>query len=248
MTRARDVANLIGSGNYSSTTFTATAGQTAFTIAHTQGFIQVFMNGLLLDETVDWTSDGSAVTLTSGAAAGDEIEVVAYNTFSVGDALNQAAADARYQNISTNVVASAGFGYVNHNSNNTFVNLGGITLPSSGIWVVSYQSRFGFSNHAAYHKVALSTSTTSGGVFSTYRMVAERISQSSANANMPGNHMWYIDVANGNSSKSVYVISYQSGTSNTAFYQDDGNGETGIIAWKLRESTTSGTGVSNVGL
>ena len=33
MTRARDVANLIGSGNYSSTTFTATAGQTAFTIS-----------------------------------------------------------------------------------------------------------------------------------------------------------------------------------------------------------------------
>lgn len=98
MTRARDVANLIGSGNYSSTTFTATAGQTAFTIAHTQGFIQVFMNGLLLDETVDWTSNGSAVTLTSGAAAGDEIEVVAYNTFSVGDALNQAAADTRYVN------------------------------------------------------------------------------------------------------------------------------------------------------
>ena len=87
MTRARDVANLIGSGNYSSTTFTATAGQTAFTISHTQGFVQVFMNGLLLDETVDYTSNGSAVTLTSGAAAGDEIEVVKYNTFSVGDAI-----------------------------------------------------------------------------------------------------------------------------------------------------------------
>ena len=96
MTRARDVANLIGSGNYSSTTFTATAGQTVFSIAHTQNFVQVFMNGLLLDLTVDYTSNGSAVTLTSGAAAGDEIEVVAYNTFSVGDALNQAAADARY--------------------------------------------------------------------------------------------------------------------------------------------------------
>ena len=87
MTRARDVANLIGSGNYSSTTFTATAGQTAFTISHTLGFVQVFMNGLLLDETADYTSNGSAVTLTSGAAAGDEIEVVKYNTFSVGDAI-----------------------------------------------------------------------------------------------------------------------------------------------------------------
>lgn len=115
MTRARDVANLIGSGNYSSTTFTATAGQTAFTISHTQGFIQVFMNGLLLDETVDYTSNGSAVTLTSGAAAGDEIEVVAYNTFSVGDALNQAAADTRYVNTSGDTmtgdltVGSSGF-------------------------------------------------------------------------------------------------------------------------------------------
>ena len=87
MTRARDVANLIGSGNFSSTTFTATAGQTAFTISHTQGFVQVFMNGLLLDETADYTSNGSAITLTSGAAAGDEIEVVKYNTFSVGDAI-----------------------------------------------------------------------------------------------------------------------------------------------------------------
>ena len=87
MTRARDLANLVGSGNYSSTTFTATAGQTAFTISHTQGFVQVFMNGLLLDETVDYTSNGTAITLTSGASVGDEIEVVAYNTFSVGDGI-----------------------------------------------------------------------------------------------------------------------------------------------------------------
>ena len=107
MTRARDVANLIGSGNYSSTTFTATAGQTVFSIAHTQNFVQVFMNGLLLDLTVDYTSNGSAVTLTSGAAAGDEIEVVAYNTFSVGDALNQAAADTRYVNATGDTMSGA---------------------------------------------------------------------------------------------------------------------------------------------
>ena len=96
MTRARDLSNLIGSGNYTSTTFTATAGQTVFTIAHTQGFIQVFMNGLLLDETTDYTSNGTAVTLTQAATAGDELEVVKYNTFSVGDAITQTDADTRY--------------------------------------------------------------------------------------------------------------------------------------------------------
>ena len=118
MTRARDVANLIGSGNYSSTTFTATAGQTAFTISHTQGFVQVFMNGLLLDETVDYTSNGTAITLTSGAAAGDEIEVVAYNTFSVGDALPKSGGTFT--------------GAVTHNStvthNNTVTHSGDVTI------------------------------------------------------------------------------------------------------------------------
>ena len=87
MTRARDLSNLMGSGNFSSTTFTATAGQTVFTIAHTPGFVQVFMNGLLLDLTTDYTSNGSAITLTTAAAVGDEIEVVKYNTFSVADAM-----------------------------------------------------------------------------------------------------------------------------------------------------------------
>ena len=87
MTRARDLSNLMGSGNFSSTTFTATAGQTVFTIAHTAGFVQVFMNGLLLDLTTDYTSNGSAITLTTAAAVGDEIEVVKYNTFSVGDSV-----------------------------------------------------------------------------------------------------------------------------------------------------------------
>jgi len=150
--------------------------------------------------------------------------------------------------LTSNVVASYGFGGVTHNSNNTFAHLGNITLPSSGIWVVSYQSRFGFTNHAAYHKVGLSSTATSGGIFTTYRMVAERIGTLSGNSNMPGNHMWYIDVHDGNSTKAVHVISYQSGTASGSFYQDDTNGQTGIIAWKLRESANSGTGISNVGI
>jgi len=54
------------------------------------------MNGLLLDETADYTSNGTAITLTSGASVGDEIEVVKYDTFSVGDAQTQAQADTRY--------------------------------------------------------------------------------------------------------------------------------------------------------
>ena len=96
MTRARDLSNLIGSGNYSQTTLTATAGQTSFTVSHTPNFVQVFMNGLLLDPTVDFTANGTAIVLTEAAAVGDELEVVTYETFSVGDAITQTAADTRY--------------------------------------------------------------------------------------------------------------------------------------------------------
>ena len=100
MTRARDLANLIGSGNFTTETLTATAGQTAFTPSNTftSNFLQVFYNGLLLDPTVDYTENGTTITLTVPATAGDEMEVVTYNTFSVGDAITQTEADNRYVN------------------------------------------------------------------------------------------------------------------------------------------------------
>ena len=69
-------------------TFTATAGQTTFaTSGYTPSFLDVFMNGVhLLGGGVDYTAtNGSDVVLTSGAAAGDVVEVVAYSTFSILD-------------------------------------------------------------------------------------------------------------------------------------------------------------------
>ena len=66
-------------------TFTATAGQTTFaTSGYTPSFLDVFMNGVHLVNGTDYTaSNGSDVVLTSGAAAGDTLEVVAYSTFEV---------------------------------------------------------------------------------------------------------------------------------------------------------------------
>jgi len=58
---------------------TATAGQTVFTadLPFIDGFEQIFMNGLLLVKTTDYAiSGGNTVTLTSGAAASDIIEIV----------------------------------------------------------------------------------------------------------------------------------------------------------------------------
>ena len=68
-------------------TFTATAGQTSFaTSGYTPNFLDVFLNGVHLVNGTDYTAtNGSDVVLTSGAAAGDALQVVAYTTFQTGD-------------------------------------------------------------------------------------------------------------------------------------------------------------------
>ena len=67
--------------------FTATASQTTFaTLGYTPNFVDVYMNGVHLLDGTDYTAtNGSDIVLTTGAAAGDVIEVVAYSTFQVSD-------------------------------------------------------------------------------------------------------------------------------------------------------------------
>jgi len=89
MTRARDLSNLIGyKTSDNQETLTATAGQTSFAVTngYTAGFVNVYMNGLLLDPGVDYTAtDGTNIVLTDAAQAGDELEVLKYQTFNAAD-------------------------------------------------------------------------------------------------------------------------------------------------------------------
>ena len=64
-------------------TFTATASQTSFpTIGYTAGFIDVYLNGIKLLDTVDYAAtNGSDVVLTTGAALNDILEVTIFDTF-----------------------------------------------------------------------------------------------------------------------------------------------------------------------
>ena len=67
--------------------FTCTAGQTSFaTGGYTPQFLDVYLNGIFLNNGSDYTaSNGSDVILMSGAAADDILEVVAYTTFEVAN-------------------------------------------------------------------------------------------------------------------------------------------------------------------
>jgi hypothetical protein len=68
-------------------TFTATASQTSFpTIGYTAGFIDVYLNGIKLLDTVDYAAtNGSDVVLTTGAALNDILEVTIFDTFTTSD-------------------------------------------------------------------------------------------------------------------------------------------------------------------
>jgi hypothetical protein len=86
--------------------FTATASQTSFaTAGYTAGFLDVYLNGVHLLDSADYTAtNGSDIVLTVGAAAGDVLEVVSYSTFEVADVYTMAEtyskveADSRYVN------------------------------------------------------------------------------------------------------------------------------------------------------
>jgi hypothetical protein len=67
------------SGGYTRTTYTGTAGQTSFTAAYTPGYVEVFLNGVLLDPTDYTATSGTAIVLGTGTAAGDTVDIVALN-------------------------------------------------------------------------------------------------------------------------------------------------------------------------
>jgi hypothetical protein len=94
----------------------------------------------------------------------------------------------------------------------------------------------------------ISTSTSTANKIGTSRMLLERVATESSDLNVGQNAEWYIDVATGNAGgATIYVLAGYSGSVGSAFMQDDVNGQTGVFATKVRESTTAGTGVTNAG-
>jgi hypothetical protein len=87
--------------------FTATAGQTSFTgadangdtVAIVVGAEVITLNGIVLEVAVDYNVTTTAITLTSGAAVNDELNIYAFGNFTVANHYSKAAADARFEPI-----------------------------------------------------------------------------------------------------------------------------------------------------
>jgi hypothetical protein len=140
--------------------FNATGGQTTFSgtaavggsLTYTVGAVLVALNGVLLEETSDFTaSNGSSIVLASGAAAGDELNVYAFGSFLIADTYTKAQTDALIGGIQAG--ANAGIFWENNQAVTANYTVGSgknamsagpitinsgvtVTVPSGSTWVI----------------------------------------------------------------------------------------------------------------
>lgn len=68
------------SATFTEKAFTATQGQTVFTdTTNLPTYVQVFVNGIKIRPTSDFSKSGASITLVTGATAGDEIDLVRFD-------------------------------------------------------------------------------------------------------------------------------------------------------------------------
>jgi len=73
-----------GVAAYSRTSFTATGGQTTFTVSYTVGVIEVYVNGVLLNGADYTATTGTDVVLATACSAGDIVEVLSFLVGNLG--------------------------------------------------------------------------------------------------------------------------------------------------------------------
>jgi hypothetical protein len=110
-----------GGGSYTRTSFTATAGQTTFTASYTVGYVQVYVNGVLLNAADYTATSGTAIVLTVAAAAGDIVEVISLSVSFTGGTLAWQSVQA------ANFTAAAGNAYWVNTTSGAIT----VTLPAS---------------------------------------------------------------------------------------------------------------------
>jgi hypothetical protein len=84
------------------TTLTATAAQTQFTTqsGYVLGYVDVYLNGAKLVNGSDFEAiTGTYITLFSGAAAGDVVELISYVPRGLSDGYTKAEADAKFLDV-----------------------------------------------------------------------------------------------------------------------------------------------------
>jgi len=118
--------NIGSQANWNIYEFTATASQTTFdlsalspAVSYVPGYIQVYLNGILLAESEYTASNGSTVVLNSGATVGHSISIVVLDSFNTATQLRVLSIDAAAPDNSLSISSSGA------------LTTGGFTFPTA---------------------------------------------------------------------------------------------------------------------
>ena len=101
-------SGIVNTAYRTQTEFTATAGQTTFSVpSYTVGFIDVYRNGALLGSADFTATNGTTVVLAAGASAGDLVETVSFYVSSVLNAIPAVANAVTTSYINSGAVTAA---------------------------------------------------------------------------------------------------------------------------------------------
>ena len=176
-------------------TYTATAGQTVFAAAYDTGYIDVYLNGIKLAPADFTATNGTSVTLTSGAAVNDIVDLVAYGTFVLADHYTEAQSDARFVNVAGDTMTGdlsfgdndkAIFGagsdlQIYHDGSNSYIKeagQGALVLQGTHMYLKSTADEYYLKNTAdgsveVYHNGSSKLATTSTGIDVTGTVTAD---------------------------------------------------------------------------
>ena len=118
-------------------TYTATAGQTVFAATYDAGYVDVYLNGVKLLAGTDFTAtNGTSITLASGASVNDVVDIVAYGTFVLADHLTETQSDAKYVEVAgdtmTGALTTTGVTVGNSNIGSNTSHLANMTINNNG--------------------------------------------------------------------------------------------------------------------
>jgi hypothetical protein len=173
--------NVLRTVNY----FTASLGQTNFTVNYTPGLVDVFYNGAKLDNTEYTAANGTSILLATGSNAGDTLEVDVYS-YQVGafsgiggvGVANQIA----YYNTTNSITGSRNFtvsgsaiiitGSLIVSGSGTLINIGPAIFSGSVTSTAGFSGSFsgsftGLANSSSLAQNALLLNATSSLIFAT---------------------------------------------------------------------------------
>ena len=140
-------------------TYTATSGQTVFAATYDVGYVDVYLNGVKLIAGTDFTAtNGTSITLTTGAATGDTVDIVAYGTFVLADHYTKTESDTRYVNVTGDTMTG------NLGVTGT-ITADGLTVDTDTLFVDATNNRVGIGTTTPATPLEITTTNKLGSTF-----------------------------------------------------------------------------------